>query len=147
MDTLVDSLNRILTNTLEYREALEELADSVNDRTTASKLDEFAEVRGNETENLMELISGAGGRIESSGRTTDQESVSWLAPTLPDAKDMAAVLSYLIKAEQKAKDDYATVLDNEKLDEKGRQILEKHRQEASSNLQYFESAKASIKGK
>jgi hypothetical protein len=66
---------------------------------------------------------------------------------LPDAKEMAAVLRYLIKAEQKAKDDYAAVLESEELDEKGKRILEKHRQEASSNLDYFQSAKTSTKGK
>jgi hypothetical protein len=46
MATLVDSLNRILINTLEYEEALQKLAASVTDSTTASKWEECAEVRG-----------------------------------------------------------------------------------------------------
>jgi hypothetical protein len=58
---------------------------------------------------------------------------------------MDSILDALIKAEQKAVEDYDTVLDHDKLEELGnekRQVLEKHRQEASANLEYFMSAKS-----
>lgn len=77
-------MNKILTNTLEYKELLKILAYSVLDGTTQDKLREFTEVAEEESKNLTLFMSdlGGGGEVNSTGLHTDQEAVGLGAKTV-----------------------------------------------------------------
>lgn len=144
---LVNELNKILTNTLDYKEVLSKLSQSISAEATRDKLREFAEVKEEESQNLMKCIKELGGRIESNERMTDQEAVIWVPRPLPDANDMDAVLTKLIAAEENVRDDYDTLLERDEIEVNQSSMLKKHKQEAEANLKYFESARQSIESK
>lgn len=51
-NTLIDYLNKILTNALEYGQLLKELAESVADKATSQRLQELANVKKKHSEKL-----------------------------------------------------------------------------------------------
>jgi len=142
-NNLIDELNKILTNTLDYQEVLQKLAGSVSHQPTQDKMDEFAKVAEDESKTLIMLISDIGGDVESTERQTDQESISWVSRPLPDPDFMQGVLACLVKAERNKEDDYNTILAHEDIGRETKNLLNKHRKEAETNLKYFQSALAS----
>ncbi len=143
-NTPVDELNKILTNTLDYKSVLLNLSKSLSHEATKNKLKEFAEIKEKESQNLMKLVKASGGRIETNERMTDQESIYWVRRPFPEAKDMDAALDKLIHAERNAIDDYKSLLSREKLQSGHRDVLQKHKQEAEANLDYFQGAKQAL---
>lgn len=145
--TLVDELNKVLTNTLDYNEVLQKLADAITHESTQNKLDEFAGVAIKESKRLMQIISDLGGDVQSTGRLTDQEAVYWVSRPMPDSQNMQSVLACLIEAERNKEDDYATILGNDEIDRETRNRLVRHRREAETNLKYFQSAMQTVEKK
>jgi len=144
---LIESLNKILTNTLDYKEVLQKLASSISHRTTADKLDEFAKVCDREAKRLIKLIPDIGGQVESTERQTDQEAVAWVSRPLPDTENMQSILACLIEAERNKENDYNTILGHDSIDRETKNLLTKHRKEAESNLTYFQSAMQALETK
>lgn len=143
-NTPVDELNKVLTNTLDYKSVLLDLSKSISHDATKNKLNEFAEIKEKESRNLMKLIKALGGRIETNERMTDQESIYWVRRPLPEAKDMDAVLDKLIRTERNAIDDYESLLTRKELTSEHRDVLKKHKQEAEANLDYFQGAREAL---
>lgn len=143
-NTPVDELNKILTNTLDYKSVLLELSKSISDEATKNKLKEFAEIKEKESQNLMKLVKELGGRIETNERMTDQESVNWVRRPLPEPKDMDAVLDKLIRSERNAIDDYENLLPRKELQSEQVDVIKKHKQEAEANLDYFQGARKAL---
>lgn len=144
---LVDELNKILTNTLDYKEWLAKLSRSVSQEATRDKLREFSEVKKKESQELMPIINELGGRVESNERMTDQASVYWVPRPLPDADDMETVLAKLITTEKNVHDSYSSLLEQDDIDSEHENILKKHQQEAEANLKYFQGAQQSLETK
>lgn len=140
----IDDLNRVLTNTLEYCEVVKELANAGYDSETAKKLEKFAKIRKGQSEDLISIIPKEGGDIESTGRTTDQEVISWLGRPLPVATDMIALLDFLIKAEKKSLEDYKIILDHVLLKSESEKIIKKHKREGETTLHYLETARETV---
>lgn len=141
---IIDELNKILTNTLDYKEVLVKLSRSVSHGATQEKLTEFAEVKQEESQNLMKLVKNLGGQVDTNERMTDQESVCWVKRPIPDGNNMEDVLDTLITAEKNIADEYKNLLSRDEIHQEHLETLKKHHQEAKANLQYFESAQASI---
>lgn len=137
---LIYELNKILTNTLDYREVLLKLAESVSHQATQDKLEEFAKVRKKQSEDLILLISNLGGNVQSTERQTDQPAISWTEKKHPDDKDIKGLLEYLIGAEENSVEDYSDVL--KKVDDASdaQEILERHKREGETTLNYLETA-------
>ena len=142
---IIDELNKILLNTLDYQEVLAKLSRSVPHEATRDRLREFVEVKEKESQNLMNSIKQSGGHIDTNERMTDQEAVYWVPRPLPEANDMKAVLAKLIDTEQNVIDAYENLLGQEKIEKEYGDILKKHRQEAEANLEYFQGAEQSLK--
>jgi len=142
--TTIDNLNKILTNTIEFQEVLKDLAKSVYDETTKEKLKELAAIKKKHSEQLIGLISDLGGDVESTGRMTDQEAVSWVQKPLPAGDEMTEILSLLKTAEEKALNDYNELLAQSELNDEMQQTLEVHVQDVKANLKYFTVAKESL---
>lgn len=140
---LVDELNKILTNTLDYREVLQKLSKSVSHETTSKKLSEFAEIKQEESQNLMKVINDLGGQVETNERMTDQQAVCWMPEPIPNGDDTNEVLDKLISAEKNVLNDYNDLLNEDKIDQQHLSVLKKHHQQAEANLKYLRSAKAS----
>ncbi len=139
----VDDLNKILTNMLNYERVLRKLSNSIKHTATREKLKEFADVKNKEAETLMKVIKDMGGQIETNERVTDQEAIDWVSKPLPDPNDMDAVLAKLIKAEQNIIKDYNDLFSQEEIEQDHQNMLEKHKQEAEANLDYFQNARES----
>ncbi|QLG46568.1 hypothetical protein [Costertonia aggregata] len=146
-NNLIDELNKILTNTLNYQEALSSLAESVSHEPTKDKLVEFARVAEKESKTLMQVISENGGQIESTARQTDQEAISWMPRTSPDPSNMQSVLESLIEAERNKEGAYQKLLSHENISRKMKNALKNHRLEAEANLKHFQSALQAIEKK
>lgn len=144
-NSLIDELNKILTNTLDYKEFLVELSKSVSHEETKKKLEEFAEVKQDESQNLMKVIKSSGGQIETNERMTDQNSLYWVSRTPPDPNDTKAVLTQLISAEKNIIEDYDAVLSDDQIDKEFLEIPRKHHEQAEANLKYLQTASESIK--
>ncbi len=143
-NTQVDELNKILTNTLDYKSVLLDLSKSISHQATKNKLREFAAVKEKESQKLMELVKASGGQIETNERMTDQEGLYWVPRPLPEPQDMEVILDKLIHAERNAIEDYDSLLDQKKLQIENRDVLKKHKQEAEANLDYFEGVKQAL---
>lgn len=141
---ILDELNKILTNTMDYKEVLVKLSRSVSHAATQEKLTEFAEVKQEESQNLMKLVKKLGGQVDTNERRTDQESVYWVNRPIPDANNIDDVLDTLIATEKKIADEYNDLLSRDEIPQENLETLKKNHQEAKANLQYFESAKATI---
>ncbi len=92
----------------------------------------------------MKLVKNLGGQIETNERMTDQEAVNWISRPVPDGNDMKEVLDKLIVAEKNIGKDYKNLLTHREINQENSKIIKKHHQEAEANLQYFQTAKASI---
>lgn len=146
-NNLIDELNKTLTNTLGYREKIQKLANAISHRTTIDKLKEFAKIADKEAERLIQTISELGGDVESTERQTDQETISWVPPKMPDTSNMQCVVEHLIKMERKKEDDYDAILGHEDINRKTKNVLKKHRKQAESNLIYFQTALQTLEKK
>ncbi|WP_373518017.1 hypothetical protein [Pricia sp.] len=136
---IIDGMNQLLTNVLDYKEVLQKLADSISDNPTSEKIKEFAKVADKESKELIQLISDLGGEAETTERQTDQASIGWFSGS-PDTKDMTSVLEYLVEAERNREEEYSTVIQHDKLERPHKNRLIKHRKEAEANLKYFQTA-------
>ena len=144
---IIEQLNRVLRNTLDYKGVLQKLANSISDKSTRDKLKEFAEVADKESENLIQLIYDLGGKGSSIGQARDQENTGWVPRPLPDPENMQAVLACLIEAERRKEHDYNLIQSHEDMKREDINRLDMHRKEAEANLRYFQSAKASLEHK
>ena len=140
-NTLVDDLNKLLTNTLEYQEVLKELAEKVSDSATKKKLEELADVKKKQAEDFIKIIPSLGGKVESSERIMDQDSVSWVIRPLPNQKNVEEIFFFLIETEQKARQDYQNILSQNDLEESIKRELEIMFQEADNNIKNLEKEK------
>lgn len=143
-NTPVDELNKILTNTLDYKSVLLDISKSISHEATKNKLREFADIKEKESQNLMKLVKASGGQIETNERMTDQESLYWVRRPLPETKDMEVILDKLIDAERNAIEDYENLLSRENLQVAHRDVLKEHKQEADANLDYFEGVRQAL---
>ena len=100
-NSFIDQLNKILTNTIDYKEVLTKFSTAVSHEPTQAKLRELAEVKQEESSQLMNLIKNSGGQIETNERITDQESLYWIARPLPEPSDTSELLKKLTQAEKK----------------------------------------------
>ncbi|MBC7000890.1 hypothetical protein [Cytophaga sp. FL35] len=139
---IIDKLNKILINTLDYKEVLGKLASSITHGATGDKLKELAEVADRESKSLVKIISDIGGNVESTERKTDQESIYWVSRPLPNAQDMQEVLPCLIEAERSKEKDYNEVIGHEDIQRETANQLGKHRKEAEATLRYFQTIEA-----
>lgn len=144
---LVDEINKILTNTLDYREVLMKLSDTISHEATSEKLREFAEIKQDESQNLIKIINDLGGQVETNERMTDQESIYWIPRKRPETNDMEAILNQLIDAEKNIKEDYNTLLSQDEIEKVDIKNLKKHKKEAEANLNYFQVALRSLQQK
>ena len=142
---IIQELNRVLGNTLDYKGVLQKLANSISDRSTCDKLKEFAEVADKESENLIRLINDLGGK--GSGIGHEEEDLRWVPRPLPDPNNMQAVLACLIQAERHKEQDYNLIQSHEDMKREDINRLDMHRKEAEANLRYFQSAQASLEHK
>ena len=146
-NNIIDELNKLLTNTLGYREVIQELASELSHKTTVDKLNEFSNIAKKESETIIQVISELGGEVESSERQTDQKAVSWASAPLPERMEMQSVVEYLIEIERKKEDDYDKLLAHDEIDRKSKNMLKKHRKQAESNLLYFQTALQTLEKK
>jgi len=140
--SLIEELNKTLTNSLDYKDVLTTLSKSVSQEATRKKLNELAEVKDQESHDLMELIKKLGGHIDPNERMTDQESVCWVPRPTPDGSDRDDMLGKLITSEENAIKEYKTLLDHDEMDSesKTKTTLRKHLEQAEANLEYFQGA-------
>ena len=136
-NNLIDILNKILTNTLEYKEVLDDLAEEVSERSIQKKLIELAEIKKKQSKVLMKIISAIGGDVQSSERITDQHLVSWMSPPIPHAGNRGEILNFLVKTEQNARQDYQKILNHKDLDDKGKSELKVQLQKCNDTLKGF----------
>ena len=144
---IIEELNRVLRNTLDYKGVLQKLANSISDKSTHDKLKEFAEVADKESENLIQLIYDLGGKGSKMGHDVGQEDLLWVPRPLPDPKNMQAVLACLIQTERHKEQDYNLIQSHEDMKREDINRLYMHRKEAEANLRYFQSAQASLEHK
>lgn len=142
--TRVDALNKILTNTLEYKEFLTKMANSNYDSETCKKLNEFAKVREKQGHGLLKIIANCGGKAQTTERQTDQHSVSWVDRPQQSSEEVLALLKALIRAERRSLQDYEGLLGTYNFDTESELLLKKHRSEADTTLQYLEVAKETV---
>ncbi len=142
--TLINNLNKILTNTLEYQEVLNVLAKKISAEDMKKKLIQQATVKKKQAEKFIKLISSIGGDVQSTQRITDQESVSWIERPIPETDDLETILTLLIKIEQNARKDYQKTIVQKNIDEKIEKELQIQLQESETNLNYYETAKESL---
>lgn len=140
----LEEMNKTLTNLLDYREVLANLSASVEHEATKKKLQEFAEVKKNESQSLMKVIKEMGGHIDGNERMTDQEAVYWVPRPLPEAADLKVALAKLIDTEQNAIKEYKHLMAQDEIETQHHDTFEKFQQEAEANLKYFQSAKQSM---
>ena len=143
----IDTLNKLFTNTLVYRELLEKLAQKVSDEATVNKLNEFVGVADQEHNRLMQMISDEGGNVQSSERQTDQSSVCWTPQSKPDTNNMSSVLNCLIAAEKNKLEDYRSIYNSEHGTKASKTILERHKKQAEAQLHYLESAAQTLENR
>ena len=145
-NTIIDSLNKILTNTLEYKTVLIQLEELVSHGATKEKLSDLAKIREKHAKDLIKIIGDNGGDVESTKRITDHEMVSWIQSPVPEKADMEKIVFFLIPIEKNALKAYTDIIENDeieiRLEEK--EVLEKHLKEAEVNLKYFETAEQSL---
>jgi len=139
-NTIIDELNKVLTNTLDYREVLRKLASTISHNATQEKLKEFSEIAEKEGNRLIKAISDLGGDVESSDRQTDQEAICWITSPLPDTNNMQSVLACLIEAERKKEDDYSAIFAHDDIDRETRNRLDKNQRQTKANILYFQTA-------
>jgi len=138
-NNIIDVLNKILTNTLGYKQILQKLSDSIAHPPTSDKLNQLEEITEEESEKLMILISDLGGDVESSERLSDQEAINWVPRPLPDPGDTPSVWASLIKAERNKEDDYTSLLNHPDIDRKTKNSLKTHLKKVESNITHFQS--------
>lgn len=146
-NNLIDELNKVLTNTLDYKEVLHKFGDTVSHQVTQDKLNEFSKVADKESKTLIQLITSSGGDVETTERHTDHESLRWVSRPLPEPKNIEAVLACLIEAERNKEQAYNRVLSHKDITREHKNSLDKHRREAESNLKYFQTAKGALNRK
>lgn len=142
--SIIDNLNKVLTNTLEYQEGLKKLANAGYDSETKKKLQEFAKIRKKQIEDLILIISKTGGDIESTERPTDHQVTSWLLKPQPESSEILKLLSFLIEAEKNSLEDYEDLLDDFELQSDSATILRRHQREAETTLHYLETAEETV---
>ena len=143
-NTFIDSLNKILTNTLEYKTVLIQLEELVSHGATKEKLSDLAKIREKHAQDLIKIIGDNGGDVESTKRITDQEMVSWIQSPVPEEADMEKIIIFLIPIEKKALEAYTDIIENDEIRLEEKEVLEKHLKEAEVNLKYFETAEQSL---
>jgi len=143
-NNIIDELNKLLTNTLGYREVLLKLASEITHHKTVDKLNEFSDIAKKESETIIQVISELGGDVESSERQTDQSAVSWASAPLPRRTEMQLVVEYLIDIERTKEDDYDKLFAHDEIDRKSKNMLNKHQKQAESNLLYFQTARQTL---
>lgn len=137
--TSIELLNQIVTNTLLYKEKLKTLSKRSYSEETNLKLKDFVDTREKQVNELIEVINGLGGRVQSTPQRTDAARISWCPEVLPRIKDIIALLNYLITAEQNSLEDYDRVLDRISKPDIESQLKE-HIQQGEATLQYLEVA-------
>ncbi|MBW8201124.1 hypothetical protein [Flagellimonas abyssi] len=138
-NNIIDVLNKILTNTLDYKQVLQKLADSITHPPTTDKLNQLEDIAEKETEKLIRIVSDLGGDVESSERLTDQKAIYWFPRPLPDVGDNASVWASLIKAERNKEVDYKSLLEHQEIDRKTKNVLKSHLKKTESNIRDFQS--------
>lgn len=136
---IIDVLNKILTNTLDYKQVLKNLTDSITHPTTSDKVNELAEIAEKETKKLIKIISELGGDVDSTERLSDQEAINWFPRPLPNTGDNASVWASLIKAERSKEDDYKSLLAHQEIDRETKNVLKGHLKKTESNIREFQS--------
>lgn len=95
---IVNSMNKNVTNTLDYKEVLLKLSNAIRREATKYKLNQFADVTKKESIILIQIISIFDNNIQSKGHQTDHLDLFWVARLFTDTKNMQAILACLIKA-------------------------------------------------
>lgn len=144
---IIEELNKLLTNTMGYREVLLQLSDKVENREVQKKLKEFAEMAEEETNKLIQLIGDLGGDVETTGRHTDDAAISWVQKPLPPFDNLKSVLECLIKAQRQKEEDYNTILAKDEMDRANKNQLDKQRREAETQLLFFQDKLISLENK
>ncbi len=143
-NTIIDSLNKILTNTLEYKTVLEKLEELVSHDATKEKLSELAKIREKHAQDLIKMIGDNGGDVESSTRITDNEMISWIQSPVPEKSEMEEIISFLIPIEKNALEAYRELDLKDKISTEEKEILEKHQKEIEVTIKYFETAQQTL---
>jgi hypothetical protein len=115
--SVLDNLNEILTNTLEYKETIQEFSSRVAGTAVETELNKMVEQNKDESEKLILLISDLDGKVMSTERKTDQAMLSWLPNPIPNAQDKASIISLIIAAEQEKIEAYNTMKNFEDFDQ------------------------------
>ncbi|WP_318312617.1 hypothetical protein [Flagellimonas crocea] len=136
---IIDILNKILTNTLDYKQVLQKLADSITHPSTSDRLNELEESADGESKKIIKIISDMGGDVESSERLSDQESIYWMSRPLPDAGDLVSVWNSIIEAERNKEDDYKYLLTHNDIDRETKNNLKTHLKKTESNITDFQA--------
>ena len=139
----IDQFNKLLTNTLRYKEMCDDIAEQISHKETASKLEEFANISEKESKGLIKLISAQGGDVQTTPRHTDQDAICWTPHKEPDLKGMSSVIGCLIDVEQKKIADYKNMLTIDKIDDEAKNLFQRHLTQADSNLNYLQVAQGS----
>lgn len=142
---IIDVLNKILTNTLDYKQVLQNLSDSVTHPPTSDKLNQLVEIAEKEIEKLIKIIGELGGDVDSSERLSDQEAINWFPRPLPNTGDNASVWESLIKAERNKEDDYKNLLAHQEIDRETKNTFKGYLKATESNIRDFQSILYGIK--
>lgn len=137
--SVIEQLNRILTNTLIYKGKLKTLSERSYSEETNLKMKDFAKRRTAQANELIQIINELGGQAESTPQHTDAEKISWCAEILPKDGDTMALLKYLISAEKESLNDYRQVMEqinNRDIESK----LQDHIQQGEVTLKYLKVA-------
>ncbi|MCK0159170.1 hypothetical protein [Allomuricauda sp. F6463D] len=135
----IDVLNKILTNTLEYIQILQNLTDSITHPPTLDKLNQLKVINEEESEKLIKVISGLGGDVQTSERLTDQEAINWISSPILNNGDITSVWEHLIEAERNKEDDYKNVLTHHDIDRETKNTLKPHLKKTESNITDYQS--------
>ena len=143
----IAELNIILTNTLEYMEVLQEMAEAITAKHIKERLKDFAEIAKEESQQLTLIISNKGGDVESTDRLTDQQAIGWAPKPLPNPENIQDVLNYLIKIERKKEDDYNHLRSREDIEREDINRLYKHKKKSEEMLRFYQSELLSLENK
>lgn len=144
---LIDVLNQVLINTMDYKMMLQKLSANDTQPKIGKKVEELINIQEEESKALIKIISALGGDMETTQRLTDQDAIYWFPRPLADPEDFNMILNSLIEAERKKEQDYHKLLAHEELEREHKNHLDNHRKESEKVLTFFQSIKITIDNK
>jgi len=138
-NSIIDELNRVLTNTYEYKNVLHKVSQLSESPKLQDNLNEQVTVAEKESEELIQLISKLGGDVDSTERQTDQELIGWVTPAPPNNNKYGTLVNYLIEIEKNKRQDYYAILNQKETSDEVKAFLKNNIENIESQLEFYNS--------